>query len=103
MKYRVIYTRSFLEDVGAHVDYLLSRRVSGQTIENWYTRLFDRLDGLDTLPKRMPVDARQSQIAQRETRKFNFGDYLVFYHVDEPARTVHVTALMHGTRRHETE
>lgn len=60
MTYQVVYTEAFYSDVQAHVDYLLSEHVSVDVIENWYTRLFKSLDGLDTMPKRMPIDEQQT-------------------------------------------
>lgn len=66
------------------------------------TRLLDRLDRLDEWPKRLPVDVVQTRLTGRETRKLNFGDYLVFYQVDDKHRQVNIVGFMHGARRRTT-
>ena len=99
MIYRVIYSNAFRERIKAHVDYLLAERVSDQTISNWYDRLLLLLDSLDDLPKRFPVDERVSEETGTLSRKLNFGEYLIFYTVDDENRTVHVVDFMHGARR----
>ena len=101
MTYRVIYAESFLEHVETHVDYLLGERVAIDVIEGWYSRLLDRLDRLDELPKRLPVDEVQTRLTGCETRKVKFGDYLVFYQVDDERKHVNVVGFMHGARRRE--
>lgn len=99
MIYRVIYSNAFRERIKAQVDYLLAERVSDDIISNWYDRLLLLLDSLDDLPKRFPVDERMSEETGLLTRKLNFGNYLVFYTVDEENRTVHVVDFMHGAKR----
>ncbi len=102
MTYRVSYTESFLEHIDAHVDYLLGERVPIDVIDDWHSRLLDRLDRLDEWPKRLPVDDVQTRLTGCETRKLNFGDYLVFYQVDDKQRQVNIVAFRHGARRRRT-
>ena len=99
MIYRVIYTRSFRERIHAHVDYLLAEKVSNQTISNWYDQLLLLLDSLDDTPKRFPIDERMSEETGSLTRKVNYGNYLVFYMVDDEDRTVQIIEFMHGAKR----
>ena len=98
MTYRVRYTQSFLEHIDAHVDYLLGARVPIDVIDDWHSRLLDRLDRLDEWPKRLPVDVVQTRLTGRETRKLNFGDY----QVDDKHRQVDIVGFMHGARRRTT-
>lgn len=60
MRYRVVYTREFLQDIDRHVDYLLGEGAGVDTVAAWYTKVFERLDSLNELPHRYPVDERQS-------------------------------------------
>ncbi len=99
MIYRVVYTREFLHDIDQHVDYLLSEGAGVDTVAAWYTKLFARLDSLDELPHRYPVDERQSELNGSETRKLNYQDYLVFYFVDEERLCVFLLKFRHGAMR----
>lgn len=99
MIYRVIYSRAFRERIKAHVDYLLAEKVSEVTISNWYDRLLLLLDSLDDLPKRFPIDESMTEETGALTRKVNYGNYLVFYTVDDDEQTVHIVDFIHGARR----
>lgn len=99
MRFRVVYTREFLQDIDRHVDYLLGEGAGVDTVAAWYTKVFERLDSLDELPHRYPVDERQSKLNGSETRKLNYQDYLVFYFVDEPRRCVFLFKFQHGAMR----
>lgn len=101
MSYRILYAPSFQDDVDQYLEYLISEKVVIATIEQWFTKLYDQVDGLYKWPKRFPVDPIQTEAAGRETRKMNVGDYLVFYQIDEGAHQVNIVAFMHGARRKE--
>lgn len=101
MKYQVILAPSFRDDLDHHVEYLLAEKVATTTIERWLSDLNDKVNGLDELPTRFPVDPIQSEAIGRETRKLLVGDYLVFYQVDEEHGRVNVVAFVHGARRRE--
>jgi len=97
MNYRVIYTDSFLEDVGIHADYLREQHAGAEVIERWYSRLFDMM------PRRFPVDEVQTHLNRCETRKMNYGDYLAFYQIDDDRKQVYIVGFMHGARRRAGE
>ncbi|QDU70898.1 type II toxin-antitoxin system RelE/ParE family toxin [Mucisphaera calidilacus] len=99
MTYRVVYSGPFQRDLECHVDYLLGSSVSIETIEAWYSRLYSRLEGLEVWPRLYPVDERYSEMVGHEVRKINFGDYLMFYCVEESARRVILLAFYHGARQ----
>ena len=99
MTYRVIYSDAFRERIKAHVDYLATERVSDEMISTWYDRLLLLLDSLDDLPKRFPVDESMSDETGLLTRKLNYGNYLVFYTVNDGDRTVSIVEFMHGAKR----
>ena len=56
---------------------------------------------LDEIPKRYPVDRVFSEAVGVIARKMNFGDYLVFYEVDDERQQVNVLAFRHGATRRE--
>ena len=101
MTYRVIYAPSFREDIDQHIDYLLGQHVALHVINGWYAKLYELIDGLYKSPRRFPVDEVQSRITGHETHKLNFGDYLVFYQVDDKRRQVNLVTFRHGARRRE--
>lgn len=98
MKYRVVYTEEFLSDIDNHVDYLLGQGASTETIARWYRAVFDRLDDLDEMPKRLPVDERQSELNGYEVRKLNHKNYLAFYTIDDETRCVNLVKWQHGAK-----
>ncbi|MHC4994389.1 MAG: type II toxin-antitoxin system RelE/ParE family toxin [Planctomycetota bacterium] len=102
MNYRVIYTDSFLEDVGAHIDYMLGEHVSPQDIARWYDRLLKQFDLLDIWPRMFPIDEAFSEEMRQPTHKVNFGDYLAMYQVDDEHRRVELVAFYHGASRKES-
>lgn len=99
MTYRVFYGPAFRDDVRRHVAYLKNEGASDAVVERWFAQLFDLIDSLDQWPRRYPIDPDYDDGSGRETHKANFGDYLVFYEVDEPSKRVNVLAFMHGARR----
>lgn len=99
MTYQVLYTDSFMADVDEHIDYLMRQRVGLTTIDAWFGRLYKVIDSLDEWPLRFPVDEHESERTGRETRKINFGDYVVFYRVDLDRRRVDVMGFVHGAKR----
>ncbi len=101
MTYRVVYTEPFLRDIDNHVDDLLGQGVSVETITAWYDQLFERLDGLDDMPKRLPVDEKMTDLNGLEIRKLNYGDYLAFYRVLDDKQRVDLLHFQHGARQRE--
>ena len=99
MNYRVIYSPTFRGCIAAQVDYLREQHVPDDIIENWFNRLFDRLDDLNEWPRRYPVDARMTAQIGIETRKLVFGRYVITYHVDDHDHSVQLLAMVHGARR----
>ena len=99
MNYRVIYTDSFQDDLRDHLAYLRSQKVDEDVIEDWYTKLFDKLDSLDEWPRAYRVSESYTADSGLETHKYNFGDYLVFYQINDQQERVELVAFMHGANR----
>jgi len=70
--------------------------------ERWLDALWTTVDGLESMPHRYPVDPIQTTATGRETRKLNFGDFLVFYHVDDQRHRVDIVSFVHGSKRQDT-
>lgn len=69
----------------------------------WEQSLRERLVSLGELPKAHPISEPESRAFGREIRKSNFGDYLIFYRVDDVQQAVYILALMHGAQRKESD
>jgi len=98
MNFRVVYTLDFRRDVEVHVGWLEREQVGERTIADWYERLFAQLDQLAVWPHRSPIDDAYTQRQGVTTRKMNFGDYLIFYPVDDAQHQVNLIAFIHGAR-----
>jgi len=100
MTYKVLYTETVRTEIAVQVKYLQEQHVSSATIERWFGGLFDLVDGLYEWPLRFPVSPEQTEDFGFEVRKLNYGDYLIFYRVDEQQRIVEVLHFRHGARDH---
>lgn len=65
----------------------------------WERSLRERILSLGELPKAHPISEPESRAFGRDIRKTNFGDYLIFYRVDDEQQMVYILAFMHGARR----
>lgn len=101
MNYRVVYAPSFVMDVRNQLAFMADQAVAPAVVQKWFGRFYHLLDTLEEMPKRYPVDRIQTVLVGRETRKLVFGDYLVFYQIDEVRRQVDLVAFMHGASRKE--
>lgn len=55
---------------------------------------------LDEWPRKYPVDEAYSAVAGLDCHKVVYGDYLVFYKVDNKAKAIYILAFIHG--KHES-
>ena len=65
----------------------------------WEQKLQQRIETIGELPRSNPVSEKESQAAGYEIRKLVFGDYLIFYRIDDAIDTVYILAFMHGAQR----
>jgi len=99
MIYRVFYSDEFTSNLDEHLTYLRREGVSQPTINRWYGKLFKLVESLEEWPDRFPIDRVLTQATGRETRKANYGRYLISYRVDDDRRTVTLLGFVHGARR----
>lgn len=102
MTYEVYYTPTVRADIAKQIDYFLEQRVSEAVIERWIISLFDTIDQLYELPHRYPIDPGFSLDTGRDTHKLVFGNYLVFFEIDDARSLVRVVGFTHGARRHHS-
>lgn len=99
MSYQVVYTRTVIRQIEEQVQYLQNQKVSTTTIDAWFSRLFEAIDGLYEWPLRYPIAEAQSNARGFEIRKMNFDDYLIHYRVDATKQMVEVLSFFHGAQR----
>ena len=99
MTYRVLYSDEFTANLDDHLTYLRGDGVSPFTMDRWYGKLFKLVESLNDWPERFPVDRVLTEATGRETRKANYGRYLISYRVDDDRRTVTLLGFVHGARR----
>lgn len=99
MKYRVVIPREIQDAVDEQVVYLLSEGAPTDRLEGWLTGLYERMESLYSFPRRYAVAEAVSTATGYEVRRMNYGDYAVFYRVDDRRMVVEVIAFRHGRRR----
>ncbi|MBI1336997.1 MAG: hypothetical protein GC164_08555 [Phycisphaera sp.] len=57
------------------------------------------VDSLSEWLERYPVDRVLTQAVKRETRKANFGHYLLTYTVNKDGKTETMLGFVHGSKR----
>src|SRR5436305_14873616 len=61
--------------------------------------LLDAIDGLQIFPHRYPVYKGKRQPSQ-SVRRMPVPPFLVYYPVNDSAKSVDIVAVLHGARRH---
>lgn len=96
MTYRVEYMPRVIAAIEDQVQYLREQGASDDRITAWLTELFEITDSLYHSPRRHPVAEDETAEIGIEIRRLTFGDYLIYYHVDDDRLTVDVLHFRHG-------
>jgi len=103
MMHRVEVSPKVLSQIQEQAEYFRSHGVSESTIIDWMLGLDDRFTNLEEHPKRFSVDEARTQAKGYEIRRFNHGEYGVFYKVDDEQMRVEILDLRHGRRLPESD
>ncbi len=95
MTYTVKYMPSVITAINRQVDHLQNQMVSSDRIAAWLSQLFDLADSLEQLPLRHAIDHSISNAVNAQIRRVHFGNYFLFYHVDESSRRVDFVHFRH--------
>lgn len=98
MRYTVDIDDEAFDEIRDVARFIAHERKAPHNAARWLARLWDAIDDLEEMPRRFPVDDIQTTATGRPTHKMNFGDYLVFYQVDDEQSQVRVIGFMHGAR-----
>ncbi|MEX2219355.1 MAG: type II toxin-antitoxin system RelE/ParE family toxin [Phycisphaerales bacterium] len=99
MSFRVIITREVEDTIDAHVVYLKEQSTPKDRLGRWLSGLFDLIDSLYEWPRRFAVAEAVSAAKGYEVRRANYGDYAIFFRVDDERQLVEVIAFRHGRQR----
>lgn len=101
MSYRVVLLPVVENQILDHALYIAQDSIDRAL--QWEQSLRQHILSLADLPKAHPISEPESRAFGSDIRKTNFGDYLIFYRVDEQQATVYILAFMHGARRRESD
>jgi len=87
-----------VEAIDQQVEYLIEQHVSSARVTEWLIKLYELTDSLSQWPRRAPMAEAESAEVGFEIRKLVFGDYLIFYRVDESRACVDVLHFRHATQ-----
>ena len=94
MIYSVNISTQADKDIRAIYEYIALTLMSPENANAQLSRLEDRINKLDNLPKRFPK-------YKNEIRFMPVDNYLVFYTVEEVSKNVSILTVMYGKRNIE--
>ena len=94
MIYSVNISSQADKDIRAIYEYIALTLMSPENANAQLSRLEDRINKLDNLPKRFPK-------YKNEIRFMPVDNYLVFYTVDDVSKNVSILRVMYGKRNIE--
>ena len=96
MTYRVLMSPEVLDAIDRHLFYLRHEGTPPDRMDAWLGGLLASIDSLYLMPRRFPVAEALVGAKSYQVRRVNYGDYALFYRIDEEARLVEVIAFRHG-------
>ena len=91
MNYTVNISSQADNDIRAIYEYIALSLLSPENAEAVLSRLENKIENLDQLPKRFPI-------YKNDIRLMPVDNYLVFYSVEERFQTVSILRVMYGKR-----
>ena len=78
--------------------HLRARGAADRVARDWYKRAMMKVRSLDDLPARCAVDQEYSDLVGHEVRKMAFGDYKIYFRIDQNKATMFLLNFQHGAR-----
>ena len=95
MRYQVMYTAGAKVDLSNIFRYISEELLAPENAQGQVARIMASVRNLDTMPKRHRL-YEEEPWHTKGLRFFPVDNYLVFYCVDDEARTVYVVRIMYG-------
>ncbi len=95
MKYRVLTARRALSDISKAHFYIAVELRAHQAADNLINELERRINELETMPGSY-APAADERLARLGIRAMPVSNYLVFYRMDEQAKTVTVIRVLYA-------
>ena len=96
MAYRIELSPRAEADVDEIVAYI--SQDSPEVAKRWVTRLYEKLDGLDTFPRGCSL-ANEDEDCLFELRQAVFGNYRILFTIRDDDNLVWVLTIRHAARR----
>ena len=97
MEYKVISSRRARKDLTAIGDYITKELYAPQTALDLMDEIDIQLIGLRQMPKRY-AQISDDRLARSDIRSIPVKNYLIFYVVDDAAKTVNVLRVLYSRR-----
>lgn len=98
MNYRVRYMPRVVAAIESQTEYLISQQDSTERVSAWLRDIYDLADSLEMMPRRHAVDVGMTEAVGAETRRVVFGEYLLYYQIDDTRKHVNVVHFRHGAQ-----
>jgi plasmid stabilization system protein ParE len=97
MSYRVELAEVAESAIWEQAQFIAAESGFPQRAAEWVQRCLDAVATLEDYPYRCAL-ALGSDRRDFDTRKLNFGPYIILFHIDQAAKMVHVIGFRHGMR-----
>jgi plasmid stabilization system protein ParE len=98
MTYGVVTSPDVQQTIDRCTEYLVQQGAGPDRIQLWLSGIFDLIDELAEFPRRYPVVPTPPGDVDYELRRAVYGDYLLFYSINEGERRVTILTFRHGMR-----
>ena len=95
MTFEVFITPGAKHRIREQAEWIATEQAGPQVAADWLARIEDKIQGLETMPRRYPLAAEDAW-CDYEVRKVSIGQFVLFFTIIEDARTVWVIHARHG-------
>ena len=98
MNYSVLYMPHVTAAIDQQAQYLCDQHASPDRVATWLEELYDLVDSLEQWPRRYPVDDVATAALETEVRRVSFGNYIIYFRVDDSQMCVSVLHFRHAAQ-----
>ena len=100
MNYRILIQSGVERQIRAQMQFIAQDSIDRAL--QWEDELRQRMSTLSDMPRAYAVSPHESFLAGHEVRKLTFGNYLVYYAIDEAEHNINVEGFRHGAQQPES-
>ena len=102
MSYEVFVVAAAKQRIREQAKYIATIQGAPEAAARWLLRIFDKIDGLATMPRRYSV-AVEDAWCDYEVRRIPVGQFVLFFTIVDEDRTVWVIHAKHGKQLTESD